>query len=149
MKVVLGFVAAVVVAYLFAVLFYSQINLANLVEFGIEVDMGLRIQTLLHDLAGMTAIYLPVLVVAFLIGFLIAKLILRWVPQLRTLGYITAGFVAIFAIDALLGLVFGMHPLAVTRSMVGLLSQCVAGAIGGYVFAKITAPHPEKFYLSH
>ena len=147
MKTVLGFILAVVSAYVVAVLLYSQFNLANLVEMGVEVDFGLRVQTALHDLAGMVGIYFPVLIVAFLIAFLVARLILNWMPQLRTVGYILAGFVAILAIDTILGMVFGMHPLAVTRTTMGLLGQCVAGAVGGYVFALVTTPADQKSYL--
>lgn len=147
-KTVLAFFAAVLAAYVVAVLMYSQFNLANLVEMGIEVDLGLRLQTALHDLTGMVGIYFPVLIVAFLIAFGVMRLILNWVPQLRTVGYILSGFAAIFAIDAILGSVFGMHPLAVTRTTMGLLGQCVAGAVGGYVFAWITTPADEKPYLA-
>ena len=43
-----------------------------------------------------------------------------------------------------LGLMLGTNPIAVTRSAVGLLSQVGAGAVGGLVFALITAKASAK-----
>lgn len=136
MRRIAGFIGAVIVTYLVAVLAYSQLILANLVEMGITVDAGMRVDVALHDLGGMAQLYLPIIAVALALGFLVAALVLRWVPQIRTLGYITAGFAAIFAVDFLLGAILtgGTHPLVVTRTTIGLLSQCLAGGIGGYVF---------------
>ncbi len=139
LKNVLAFLAAVVVAYVVAVVFYTQLNLANLVEMGLAVSVGDRVGAGLHDLVGMAPLYLPIIAVAFLLGFSVAALIIRFVPQLRSLGYVLAGFVAIYAVDFALGnlVASGTHPLAVTRTTVGLLSQCFAGAVGGYVFVRL------------
>ncbi len=139
LKNLLAFVAAVIVAYLVAVISYTQLNLANLVEMGLSVSFGDRVGAGLHDLAGMAPLYLPIIGVALLLGFSVAALIIRFVPQLRSLGYVLAGFVAIYAVDFALGnlVASGTHPLAVTRTTVGLLSQCFAGAVGGYVFVRM------------
>ena len=135
-----AYLVAVLVCYLLAVISYSQLNLANLVELGMPVTESVRLSTAQHDLLGMAQLYLPIIAVALLIGILVAGLIVTWVPQLRTIGYMSAGFVAIYMVDYLLSTVVasGTHPLAVTRTVVGLLSQCVAGAVGGYLFALLT-----------
>ncbi|MEM9624500.1 MAG: hypothetical protein AAF993_22860 [Pseudomonadota bacterium] len=150
MKVVGAFLAAVLATYILAVLFYTQLNLANLVEMGLAVSMGDRLQAAFHDLLGMAVIYLPVIALALLLGFLIARVVLIWVPQLRALGYVVAGFVGIFAIDFLLGatVASGTHGLAVTRTAIGLLSQCIAGAAGGYVFSQLSDPNPSRSYVN-
>jgi len=138
-RVVIAFVVSVVVAYMLAVLMYTQLNLANVVELGLSVSLGVRVESAFHDLVGMVTLYLPIISVAFLIAFGLTRLALNWVPQLRTLGYVLAGFLAIFTVDFALGTILasGTHPLPVTRTTVGLLSQCVAGAIGGYVFVSM------------
>jgi len=58
---------------------------------------------------------------------------------LRTLGYMLGGFAGIYVVDLMLVNVLGsgIHPLSVTRTTVGLLSQCVAGAVGGLVFVRL------------
>jgi hypothetical protein len=139
LKVVIAFIVAVAVTYLLAVLMYTQLNLANLIEMGLAVSFADRLSAGLHDLGGMMALYLPIISVAFLIAFSFTRLVLHWVPQLRMLGYILAGFVGIFTVDYALGalLTSGTHPLPVTRTAIGLLSQCVAGAVGGYVFVRM------------
>jgi hypothetical protein len=139
LKGVIAFITAVVATYILAVLMYTQLNLANLVEMGLALSFTDRVSAGVHDLGGMIALYLPIITVAFVIAFSFTRVVLKWVPQLRTLGYILAGFVGIYTVDYALGalLTSGTHPLPVTRTTVGLLSQCVAGAIGGYVFVRM------------
>ena len=74
-----------------------------------------------------------------------ARLVLIWVPQLRTIGYMLAGFAGLYTVEYALGnlVASGTHPLHVTMTTVGLLSQCVAGAIGGYVFVRMTRQTAE------
>ena len=134
-----GFLAAVVVTYTVAVIGYSQINLLNLVDMGIAIDLAMRVQTLQHDLVGMLELFLPIIFVALLLAFLIGALIIRRVPHLRTIGYVLAGTMGIYAVIVSLGLMTGTNPIAVTRSAAGLLSQVAAGAVGGLVFALVTA----------
>ena len=134
-----GFLAAVVVTYTVAVIGYSQINLLNLVDMGIAIDLAMRVQTLQHDLVGMLELFLPIVFVALLLAFLIGALIIRRVPHLRTIGYVLAGTMGIYAVIVGLGLITGTNPIAVTRSAAGLLSQVAAGAVGGLVFALVTA----------
>ena len=137
MRLVFAFLAAVAVTYLVAVLGYTQLNLANLVEMGVSVPGGVRFESAIHDLLGMTSLYLPIIVVALLLVFGIARIALIWLSELSTLGYIVGGFVALYVVDFALGQLMGTHPLAVTRTTVGLLSQCLAGGLGGYTFAAI------------
>ena len=134
-----GFLAAVVVTYTVAVIGYSQMNLLNLVDMGIAIDLAMRVQTLQHDLVGMLELFLPIVFVALLLAFLIGALIIRRVPHLRTIGYVLAGTMGIYAVIVSLGLMTGTNPIAVTRSAAGLLSQVAAGAVGGLVFALVTA----------
>lgn len=134
-----GFLAAVIATYTVAVIGYSQINLLNLVDMGIAVDFAMRTQTLQHDLLGMLDLFLPIVIVALLLAFLVAGLVIRRLPHLRTIGYVLAGTMGIYAVIVGLGLMMGTNPIAVTRSAGGLLSQVAAGAVGGLVFALITA----------
>ena len=148
-----AFLAAVVAAYLVGTIGYSQTNLAWQVEMGMPVDAAVRWQTAVHDVTSMLDLYLGLIAVTLLLAFLVTALVLRWVPQLRTLGYVVGGFAGIFVLDFLLGalLTGGTHPLAVTRTGMGLISQCLAGAIGGYVYVRI-APRPASAgaaYLSN
>ena len=87
---------------------------------------------------------LVLLVIAFAIAFAVTHLVLRLLPQLRFLGNILAGGLSIYVLDFTLYKVMGdMHVLAVTRTMVGTLAMCLAGAVGGYVFVRLLPP-PAK-----
>ncbi|MBT7333789.1 MAG: hypothetical protein HN856_05375 [Gammaproteobacteria bacterium] len=139
MKRILAFILAVLAAYVLAVLMYTQLNLANVVELGLPVTAQDRVSAALHDLQGMLGLYLPIIGIALFIAFAVTHQVLRWVPQLRTLGYMLGGFAGIYVVDLMLVNVLGsgIHPLSVTRTTVGLLSQCVAGAVGGLVFVRL------------
>ena len=143
-RIFFAFLASVIVTYLLAVLAYTQLNLANLVEMGVSVSSSIRVDAAIHDLLSMSELYLPIISVALLLGFLFVRLALIWLSQLRTLGYILGGFTGICAIDFMLGMLVGTHPLAVTRTTVGLLSQALAGAIGGYVFSFVSVRQQES-----
>ena len=137
MRLVFAFLTAIAVTYLVAVLGYTQLNLANLVEMGVNVPSDVRLESAMHDLLGMASLYLPIITVALVLGFGITRIALIWLSELSTLGYIAGGFFALYVVDFALGQLMGTHPLAVTRTTVGLLSQCLAGGLGGYAFAAI------------
>ena len=140
MKRVIAFVASVLAAYILAVLMYTQLNLSNVVEMGLTVTMADRFSAALHDLWSMNLL-LVLITVGFAVAFLVTHLVLRVLPQLRYLGYILAGGLAIFVLDFSLYKAMGdMHVLAVTRTMVGSLALSLAGAIGGYVFVRLLPP---------
>jgi hypothetical protein len=138
-KRMFAFIAALVTTYVVAVLFYTQLNLGNLVELGLVVTGADRFSAALHDLGAMAPLYLPLLAIDLLLGFLGAAFVLRWVPQIRTLGYLIGGFAAVFVMDSLMSSATTLHMLPVTRTTIGLMSQCLAGAAGGWVFATLTS----------
>jgi len=133
-----AFLAAVIGTYLLGVVFISQANLANIAEMGLTVGFSVRIDTLLHDLTHMTAIYLPLVTVSSIIAFPVATGIIRLTPGLRLIGYISAGFVALIAMHLIMKMVLGLTGVAPTRTMMGLLAQGIAGAFGGYLFHVLT-----------
>ena len=135
---VLAFIVAVLGGYVFAVLAYSQLNLSNLTDMGVTVDLADRFGTFTHDVVSMTSMYLPIMTVALLVAFLLAALVLRWVPHLRTLGYVLAGATGMFAVILFFKVGMGTHPIAVTRTLVGLVSQGLAGAVAGLVYVCVS-----------
>jgi len=130
----IAYLIGVISAYLSAVVFLSQFNIASITQMGFEVGMGDRFQTVLHDLLGMTSLYLPLIAVAFLIAFLFTRFVLERFLNSSVLLYSLAGFVALLVLHLALNSVFGIHAIAPTRSTLGLLSQALAGGLGGFVF---------------
>jgi hypothetical protein len=138
LKRILAFVVALLGGYTAAVLAYSQLNLSNLTDMGVSVGLGDRFTTFGHDLLSM-GLYLGAMFVALLLAFLFATLVLRWVPHLRTLGYVLAGTVGMLALILFFKVSMGTNPIAVTRTVVGLVSQCLAGAVAGIIYVRLNA----------
>ena len=148
MRTVVAFVLAVAATWLVGVTAASQLVLGNLVEMGLSVPMDVRLSATLHDLGSMGMTYVPIVTIAFLVAFSLARLFAKFVPHLRSLAYVAAGFAALWGIDFLLSLPFNTHMLPVTRTGIGLISQCIAGAIGGFVFVTVVTPptpQPTKY----
>lgn len=104
---------------------------------GVSVSLGDRFATFAHDLLSMTSVYLPIMAVALLVAFLFATLVLRWVPHLRTLGYVLGGTVGMLALILFFKVSMGTNPIAVTRTVVGFASQCLAGAVAGLIYVRL------------
>jgi len=133
-----AFLVAVIGTYILGVLFIGQGNLANVAEMGLTVEFSDRLDTLLHDLTHMTAIYLPLVTVSSIIAFSVAAAIIRLTPNLRLIGYVAAGFVALIALHLIMKMVLGLTGVAPTRTIMGLIAQGAAGAFGGYLFHILT-----------
>ncbi|MBO6565269.1 MAG: hypothetical protein JJ921_15650 [Pseudomonadales bacterium] len=144
MKVVFGYFLAVLATYSLGALFVSQGNIAEVVGMGFEITMSHRIDAVIHDLTHMYDLYLPIVAVGMLIGLSVAALIINYVIDLRLIGYVSAGFVALVAIHVLIKATLGLSGIAPTREIVGLLMQGLAGAAGGYVFHYVTLQHQPR-----
>ena len=134
----ISFLLAGLVAYVIAVLFYTQINLSNLTDLGIDISFSDRFGAASHDLLSMTGMYLPIMLVALLVAFSLAAIVIRFLPNLRILGFVVAGIVGVLALVLFFSSFLGTNPIAVTRSSLGLLSQCGAGGMGGLVYALVS-----------
>lgn len=137
-RTLVAFLAAVAGTYIVGVMFIGQGNLAAVAEMGLTIGFRDRLQTLVHDLTHMVAIYLPLVAVSSIIAFSVAAGIIRLTPSLRLFGYVSAGFVALIAMHVIMKTVLGLTGVAPTRTMIGLLAQGIAGAFGGYLFHLLT-----------
>ena len=133
-----SYIAAVIVAYCFGALFISQGNIAAVTGLGFDVTVSQRLGAIVHDVTGMTDIYLPLVAVSLLLGLPVAFAVVRKNPHLRMIGYVSAGFVALLAMHVIMKAVLGLSGIAPTRTLWGLLAQGVAGGIGGYLFCRLS-----------
>lgn len=133
-----SYITAVIVAYCVGALFISQGNIAAVTGLGFDVTVSQRLGAIVHDVTGMTDIYLPLVAVSLLLGLPVAFAVVRKNPHLRMLGYVSAGFVALLAMHVIMKAVLGLSGIAPTRTVLGLLAQGVAGGIGGYLFCRLS-----------
>jgi len=129
-----SFLVAVIAAYILGAIFISQGNIASIVAMDFDITLAQRFEAAIHDVTHMTDIYLPIIAVSFLIAMPVATLIIKYVPNLRTIGYVLAGAAGLVAIHLIMKMVLGFSGIAPTRTIVGLLAQAIAGGVGGYLF---------------
>ena len=136
-KIVVAFIAAVLVGHVVGAGFFTQFNLGALIELGAPIDFAIRARTTVQDILGMFPIYTIAVSISLLVAFSIAALIVKRLPQLRYLGFISAGFAGFYAMHGLIEAAAGVNLYWIAKTSMGILFQAVAGAIAGYVFAKI------------
>ena len=130
-----AYLLAVIVAYILASITATQSVIARLAELGVEVSFANRLTITLQDIAGMAGMFLPMIAAAFLVAFMVTALLCRWLGRRPVALYVLAGAVALIAIHLTLNLAVGITPVAIARTMAGLLIQGLAGAVGAYLYA--------------
>jgi hypothetical protein len=137
LKTLAAYAGAVIGAFLLGSILVTQFNLAQVAGMGMDVTLAVRLQATLHDISGLAGTYLPLIAVAFLIALLVATGLLKVFPSQPQLLYQLAGGVALVALHMTMKAVLGLSGIAATRTLAGLLSQGLAGMLGGYIFYRI------------
>ncbi len=102
----------------------------------VPISFGDRLNMTAFDVSNML-LYFVVILVALLLGFLIATLVKRLLPGLSRFAFPVAGAAAIGVTLGLMYLQFQTVPISGARSALGFLSQVLAGGVGGWIFAKL------------
>jgi len=136
-QTVLAWLLAILMAYVLATLAASQSVAAQLADMGVPLSFAERLQMSGKDLLGMTGLFLPLIAVGMTIALCVAAWLGRRQPQRRTVLFMLAGAVAMLSIHLALQWSFDITLVAVARSHLGMLSQALAGAVGGWLFTRI------------
>jgi hypothetical protein len=131
-RMIAGFVAAVLTALIAASIVHTGFVVSAL---GVEVPAPVAVRTWAGDLAGLAPQFGAVIGIALLLGFLVAAAARRWVPLPPALAYAFAGGAAMATALWLMKRSYDITPIASARSTAGFLALCLAGALGGIVFA--------------
>ena len=137
-KIVLGFVLAVIVATVLGAIAHTQFVLAELTGLGIEIPISDRLSTTIHDIVGMGPMFGLIVGIGFLVAMLAAALVYRFAGTQRYLVYGVAGAVALAVALTAMGMVYEITPIAGARTTTGFIAQMIAGALGGLAFARVT-----------
>lgn len=111
----------------------TQFVLAGL---GGGVGIADRLSMTMFDLANMFA-YLVIILIGFAIAFPIATFLKPRLPRLAPYAYPLAGAAAVLMALGLMYRVYETIPISGARGVLGLAAQGLAGAIGGWAYAKI------------
>ncbi len=129
-----AYLLAIIVAYLLASITATQSVIARLAEMGVDVNFSERLSMTLHDIGGMAGMFLPMIAAGFLAAFMLTALLCRWLGRRPVALYVLAGAIALITIHLTLNLAFQITPVAIARTMGGLLIQGIAGAVGAYLY---------------
>ena len=106
-----------------------------------KIGLSERVSTAFYDIQHFGSLYGPFILITFLIAFLAGGLIYRFAKFGRPIVYMVAGAVAMMVmLMAMKQAFFGVDIVAGARDGFGLALQMLAGAVGGYVFARLTKP---------
>ncbi|MFA3792989.1 hypothetical protein AB6T38_17920 [Aliiglaciecola sp. SL4] len=133
-KLVLDFIAATLSCFILASLLHTQFVLHELSKLDVAISWQTRLSATGSDIIGL----LPTYGVIILVGLLLAFLSVFWLNKLfvkpRPWLYPLGGAVAMFAILSAMQPIMDITLIAGARTQLGILSQCLAGLFGGWVF---------------
>lgn len=132
-----AWLAAVLLTYALASLAATQSVVGRLDGMGIPISLGERLQMSGQDLLGMANLFLPLIAVGLLLAYLVAGWLGSRQVSRRTGLFMLAGAMAMLSIHLALQWSFDISLIAVARSPLGLLSQALAGAVGGYFYTRL------------
>ena len=138
LRIGLAYVLATLVTYLLAACFYTQQILSSQAQIGVVYTPDQTIGTYLDNIVGLAPAYGLILAIGLAIAFPIAALLKRILKPLARIAYPLAGAVAVYTAIYLIENVMatgGATAFYGARDAVGLALQCLAGCVGGIVFA--------------
>lgn len=136
-KVICSFLAASLVAFVFASIFHTQFVLHELNALGIEIGFSTRLATTVGDILGLAPGYGAIVIVGLLIGFSVMALVRKFIHVPRYFSYAVGGGLAFAAMLWLMYPIFYITLIAGARSDLGFFFQCMAGVAGGLLFARL------------
>lgn len=133
----LAWALAVVVTGALGSMIQTQLNLAQIARLDESIDFSVRLQTTAHDLLHFAPNYLVIVALGLLVALLVAAALARKWPQWRGWLFPLAGFLAVATALGLMSAMLPVTVIAAARSTVGFLLLCLAGALGGWLYAQL------------
>lgn len=136
-RILAAFLVAALTAALLASLFSSQFVIAGLSGVGVVIPLGVRLNMSLGDFNSLRSL-LPVVAACFIVGFAVAALCFRILKGNRVIWFSVAGGCALVCTLLLMSYAMQLMPVAGARTSFGLFTQFIAGALGGFVYARLS-----------
>lgn len=136
----MGWVLGAVTTTAVGVMLQTQNVIARLNDIGADVGIGQRLSMTLYDLIYLGSLYIIFVSLGTLVAYLLGLIVYRIAGFGRPVVFAVAGAVAILVMLMLMKQAFfGVHLIAGARDGLGIGLQMVAGAMGGVMFARMTA----------
>ncbi len=137
-KTVMIFIFSALVTFLLASIGGTQIVLAEIQGFGLDVSLSDRFAASFHDMLGLAPVLFVLISAALLVAFTVAALGKRFLGGKRTFWYLAAGFASLPATLVLIKSIMGVTVFAAARTGFGLSLVALCGLVGGFLFSRLT-----------
>ncbi|MGY6554972.1 MAG: hypothetical protein ACXIUM_10675 [Wenzhouxiangella sp.] len=142
LKTLFGWSAAVVTTAVVGSVVQSQINLAAISALSQSISMSERLGTSLFDIRSFSPVLGALVALAFVLAWPVAGLVAKSRPERRRWLFPLAGFIAVLTALLLMNALLPVAVIAAARTAVGVLALSLCGALGGWVYLKVTAEQP-------
>lgn len=145
-RILLGFLAALVVGVILGSVVQTQLNMLALQELGVTIDIGTRLSATVHDLLNFGPVYAILFGAAFLLSQAMAAGVSRVIGrQFRGPVFALAAAAGLWVALATANALAPMPTLiAATRSHAGLAAMLATAALAGGLFARLSAYRPPS-----
>ncbi len=144
LKTVAFYFAAVIEAAFLTSIVSTQLVLADIQGFGLDVSPGDRLHATIHDVFGLAPALLALIGLSFAVSFIIAYYLQRRMGGNRTLWYMAAGFTSVPAAIVVIKFFMGGTLLASARTSLGMFLIACCCMAGGWLFAYLSSAYGKK-----
>lgn len=143
-KRAIAWLAAVITTVIFGIGLQTQNVISRLENLGADVSFTDRLSMTFYDIRYLGSLYVIFVAMAFAVAFLVGGWVFKFTKMGRHFIYSLAGAAAMLVM--LLGMkkaFFDVHMIAGAKDSFGIGMQMIAGAIGGFLFARMSQIKPS------
>ncbi|WP_426416136.1 hypothetical protein [Aestuariirhabdus sp. LZHN29] len=141
-RTLIAFMAASLCAFVLASVSHSQFVLNELTSLGIVIPADVRALSTVDDLLGLLPSYGVIITLGLGLAFSFTAWLRRHTQLPAKTLYPLAGLTAFATLLVLMQPILDITLIAGARGWFGFTSQCLAGAIAGWVFAALNDLNP-------
>ena len=137
LKTIIVFIFTTLIATLLVCIVSTQIILADVQTFGLNVTNDVRLNA--DDLIGLGPVLYILISIGFLIGFIVAKYAHKYLGGNRTLWYIASGCTTFPITTYLIQYSMGLTLVASVRTPMGLFLATLCCIFSAWLFALLSS----------
>jgi len=141
LKTILIFISTVIATTLLISIVSSQIILADLQSFGLEISFNKRLCVAANDIVGLGPILMLMLGLSFLVAFPIAKYAHKFLGGNNMIWTIIAGFSSFPTTLFIIKYFIGITILSSARTSTGMILIAICCALGGYLYSILNSKY--------
>ncbi|MFC3094575.1 hypothetical protein DRW07_13200 [Alteromonas sediminis] len=127
-----------ILTFTLASVLHSQFVVNELVNVGVKIRLLDRLSLTIDDWVGLLPTYGVIIAIGLLLAFIVVGFIIKKAPEKRFILFLCAGAAAFAVLLSAMQPIMQITIIAGAREA-GFYAQILAGAIGGALFAKLTA----------